>query len=427
MYILTEPDFPTYLYFGYVPDSTTKFSDLFDQWPRIEEDLRSAKESSPKLLVQEGVRLLRRVFKDTIAGTLQNHVLPLSGGLDSRAILCGLLESVDPYQIQTVTFGSPGAWDFEIGKQVACAAGVRRELLDLTAESWKWDTNKLVETAKQTERPVRVFAANVNRAIADRFGTKCVYWSGFMGNPLDGDHLFKEDSVSWEQAKEHFVVKNRFANSLNLTPLNFKPENCLPAAPFTDPSLVCYDDQIDFGIRQQCMVRHLILPPGYEYRTPFLHPEWVSFILSAPRRYRENRWLYKEILKTAYPRLFSLPIKINYGLPLDAPSYTVGARRAVLKAKTLGRRLFPTMPWGVDPHVNYIDFNQGLRERKDIKALVYENLQDLKKRNIIGWLDLDSIWNRHQRKQANHADALILLASLEINIKAAEAKNSTEQ
>jgi hypothetical protein len=430
MYILTESDVSTYLHFGYLPDSATKFSDLFDEWPRIEEGLRLTKESPPKLLMQEGVQLLKSVFKNVIADTSENHVLPLSGGLDSRAILCGLLENVNSHEIQAVTFGSRGTWDFEIGQQVARAAGVRCEPLDLTAESWKWDTNELVETAKQTARPVLIFGAFVNRAIALRFGTESVFWSGFMANALDGDHIvqkhIKEHSASWNEAKKHFIVLNRYANSVKLTPPNFEPENCLPAAPLADHTLVSYDDQIYFAVRDQCFLRHTVLPAGYEYRTPFLHPEWVRFTLGVPGRYRGvDRWLFKEILKTAYSQLFSLPIKPNFRLPPGEPMLynAVRARRAMLRVKSVGRRLFPTMPWGLDPMTNYIDFNEGLRERKDIKDLVYENLQDLKKRNIIDWLDVDLIWKRHQRKQANHADALILLASLEIHMKAGEAAN----
>ena len=66
---------------------------------------------------------------------------------------------------------------------------------------------------------------------------------------------------------------------------------------------------------------------------------------------------------------------------------------------------------------NYIDFDAGLREREDLRSLIKENLYDLNKRGIVDWLNIDRIWHRHQHKKANHADALIMLASLEINLK----------
>jgi len=179
-----------------------------------------------------------------------------------------------------------------------------------------------------------------------------------------------------------------------------------------------YDEQLDFGIRQECYVKPLVLLSGYEYCTPFLHPEWVHFMLSLPRAYRQSQLLYKEILTSAFPRLFSLPVKNNHGLPLGAPRWRRQIRRVRLYSRAAVSRLFPTLAYQVNPGVNYIDFDRGLRERADLKAVVYENIQDLKRRGIVDWIDIDSIWARHQARRANHADALTLLASLEINLKA---------
>jgi hypothetical protein len=411
-----------YLYYGYVP--------TYQGWPanilggifnRIEHENLSI-ELDITQLINRGTKALRTAFQDAIRGADEDYcfVLPLSGGLDSRAILAGLLENTDSRKIQAVTFGTPGTWDFEIGQQVARAAGVSCEPMDLTAENWKWRTEELVSTAVQIEAPVWVFDAHVNRAIAKRFGEEAVYWSGFMGDPLAGSHLYNEDSTTWEQAKSRFLVKNLYSTSTILTPPDFKPGNYLPSQPFSELGLLSYDEQLDFGIRQDCLIRHIVMPSGYNYRMPFLHPEWVGFILSVPRCYRKNKWLYKEILKAAYPKLFSLPTKTSYGLPLKSPKISVLARRAVLKANSIGRQLFPTKPWAVDPRLNYIDFDRGLRERGDLKTLVHENLHDLKRRGVVDWIDFDAIWQRHQQKQGNHSDALVILASLEINLKAYE-------
>ena len=37
---------------------------------------------------------------------------------------------------------------------------------------------------------------------------------------------------------------------------------------------------------------------------------------------------------------------------------------------------------------------------------------------IVDWIDISGIWKRHMDKQGNHADALLVLASLEIHMKA---------
>jgi len=143
-------------------------------------------------------------------------------------------------------------------------------------------------------------------------------------------------------------------------------------------------------------------------------------MVSTPRRYRVGQYLYKEILKTAYPKLFSLPVKNNLGLPLGAPKWRRRFRRLNSYYRAARGRLFPRIGYRVNPGLNYIDFARGLRDRNDLKNVVYENIQDLKRRGIVDWIDVETIWHRHQRLQSNHADALTLLASLEINLKARE-------
>lgn len=387
-------------------------------------------------LIKRGRDIFRQAFREAIAQADrgQTHVLPLSGGLDSRAILGGLLESLESRRIQAVTFGSPGTWDFEIGQQVARAAGVRCATIDLSSDGWAWDTAELVRTAQHIERPIGVFDAYVNRQVAERFGVGNVYWSGFMGDPLSGSHLPRRDSTTWDQAQRRFAEHNRFARSITLTPPGFEPEHCLPASPIgtgpgsesegtphgstTNGRGLSYDEQLDFAIRQQSLTRHIVLPQGYDYRTPFLHPGWADFIVSVPRRCRQGQYLYKEILKTAYPQLFSLPTKNNLGLPLEAPLWRKSDRILVLGIRGLARRLAPNFCYSLSPGLNYADFDRSLRRRQDLRMVIRENLRDLQKRGIIDWLDVEDIERRHQHGYGNYADALLLLTSLEVNLKA---------
>jgi hypothetical protein len=408
-----------FLHFGYLPEHSPNQLDFLGNWQEWDERKSFLSEQPPSVLIQEGAEILRKVFRETLAGDNSKcHVLPLSGGLDSRAILGGLLENLDKRQIQTVTYGSPGTYDYEIGQSVAKTIGVRSDSINLSAESWRWDAVEIMETALQTERPTWLFDTYVNHHIQRCYGAECVYWSGFMGDPLAGSHLLTQDSTTWEQAKSSFVQRNRFSRSFKLIPPGFIPENHLPISPWINSELLCYDEQVDFGIRQHCLIKHIVALSGYDCRTPFLHPEWTAFILNVPRRCREKEWLYKEILKIAYPRLFSLPTKTNVGLPLDAPLWQKALQTGVMRTKKVAKHIFPWINFGGNPSTNYIDFNRGLRERVDLKAVVYENIQALKKRGIVTWIDIDDIWQSHQHNKGNYADALMLLASLEMYIVA---------
>ena len=408
----------TFLHFGYLPSPDVRLPvwlvDRSDRQRRPGDADRVDLSS----WIAEGVGVLKRVFQDSVGGPAMAHVVPLSGGLDSRAILGGLLENLETREIRAVTFGSPGTWDYEIGRDVARAASVRWEAIDLSSEDWRWEIAPLVKTAKRLERPIGLFDTHVNHQVPERFGAGNVYWSGFMGDPLSGSHLPHRDSATWGEAQEHFVRGNRFCRSVDLLPPDFEPRRCLPPSPLSGGEDLCYDEQLDFAVRQQCLIRHIVFPKGYEYRTPFLHPAWVSFILSVPRRYREGQYLYEEILKAAYARLFALPAKNNLGLPLNAAPWRKGARLLGLGARGLARRIAPSLFCSISPGLNYIDFDRDIRRRPDLRATIGASLQDLRRRGLVDWINLESIWQRHQHGQGNHADALMLLASLEIHLKA---------
>ena len=417
---MTREKIFTFLHFGYLPDASLSDCVVLRNLNLTEWRNKKAIlcKKPLQMLIKEGVLTLKRAIQKSLHQSDRgNHIVLLSGGLDSRAILGELIEILDRKDIIAVTFGTPGTWDFEIPKLVARTAGVHHECIDLTSSQWKWDFEGMVKTAAKMETPTWLFDAYVFYQILQRFGKECVYWSGFMGEALAGAHLLKQDSPTWEQAKSSFVAHQRFSRSLELATSDFKAEDQLPITPWIDPEVLSYDDQLDFGIRQWCLIRPTLLPKGYDHRTPFLHPNWVEFIINVPRRYREKQYLYKEILKAAYPRLFSLPTT-NQGLPLDAPFRKRGLRLVERGFRAFCKRVFPRSRWGVSLAMKYIDFNRGLRERNDLKAIVFESIQSLKKRGIIDWIDIDDIWHRHHHKQGNYADALILLASLEMNIVA---------
>ncbi len=408
-----------FLHFGYLPDdSSDPLAFLGDSqgWSIQKRNLAG---KSLSFLVELGVERLKTAFSETmVGGNGRIHVLPLSGGLDSRAILGGLLENVGSHQIQTVTYGSPGAWDYELGRRVAQAAGVPHQAVDLTAVSWHWSAADILATAVQVAKPVWLIDTYINHHILKRYGAESSYWSGFMGDPLAGSHLLPEDSASWSEARRRFVTRNRYTRSVALTSSHYDPVAIMPGQPWLQPELLTYDEQLDFGLRQRCLIRHIITLPGYACRMPFLHSEWVAFMLGTPREYRAGQFLYKKILQAAYPHLFSLPTKTNKGLPLDAPSWRQQMQRIRLQARAGFRRLLPRSIRPARPNVNYIDFNGGLRRRADLKSFVHEHIQQLKGRDLVKWVDIDKLWRQHQQGGANYAPELLLLAYLDIYLSA---------
>jgi hypothetical protein len=117
-------DYEMYLYFGYLP----RFAEASLQWLGCDSDNDFGKGmDNESWWIEAGVKALKETMADEIASTDANaiHILPLSGGLDSRAILGGLLENLPKIQIVIATYGIPGAWDFEIAKTITRKYGLQ--------------------------------------------------------------------------------------------------------------------------------------------------------------------------------------------------------------------------------------------------------------------------------------------------------------
>ncbi len=401
-----------FLHFGYIPKFT---ENVYRQTWAAEQDIdkiNSYASLTESKLIDIGVSILKNSFSNISKG---NHIIPLSGGLDSRAILGGLIEAGLRNQITTVTFGTPGTLDFDIGVNIAKRMNIPFEAIDLTKIAVH--ENQLLETVEDIGECFWIFDAFYNRQVVKLFGSKSIYWSGFMGDPLAGSHFPKKAHKSWPDAVQHFIECGRFAKSINLSAPDVKLDSFLPNYPIVNNSPLCNDELLDFSIRQNFYIKKLVLIKSFNYQTPFLNNGWINFILNIPKKYRKNQYLYKKILMKAYPALFNLPVKENLGLPLTATYLKRYSLKMCYKAKVFWQKYLPKVPPGLSPLLNYIDFNRALRNRKDFKNLVYKNIQDLIKRRIIDWVDIDQIWTLHQEEKANHADALTLLTSLEIYLK----------
>ena len=153
---------------------------------------------------------------------------------------------------------------------------------------------------------------------------------------------------------------------------------------------------------------------GFDYKTPFLDSSWFNFILSVDNKYRKDTALYKKILLNSYPKLFNYPVSSHLGLTMNASSSEIFARKLSNKFKTEISKMYPFF---VNPKTNYLDFNEALRNKQDVKNTIYNCIMDLKFRKVVSWIEIDEIWKNHQNKSGDFADALIVLASLEIHLK----------
>ncbi|MFS0821479.1 asparagine synthase-related protein [Bacillus sp. 1P02SD] len=367
-------------------------------------------------LVEIGTNITKKAITDLFAKN-SNNVVPISGGFDSRAILAGLVECTDAKNIDTYTFGTPGTLDYEIGNFIAKKFGTNHYEIPLGEHVFTMD--ELIETSFRTDHQTVLFFTAPLTKMKAKYSNH-INWSGAFAGPPTGNVLLKNPSLTVEEAKTKFINhKYSHVKSLKLTNCEDEELHKLLAMDFINSEILTYDEQLHINFAQGKWIGPHLLMEGFNYQTPFMNQEWLNFMLSIENKYRIDQYLYKKILLRAYPIAFSYKTKSNYGCSLSTPQSIVYIKRAVDKFK---RSINKRRKYYTDPYTNYIDFNAGIRERKDLKKIIYENVMDLTNRKLVEWIDIESIWKNHINKNGNFADALLVLASLEIHLKAIESK-----
>lgn len=358
--------------------------------------------------LEELISIGGKLFLDSISNNFSRndkHLVPISGGLDSRAILAGLLKHTEAKNIYTYTFGTPKTLDYEIGSYIAKKLGTNHTSFDLTKHIYTQE--ELEDISKRVDFQTILFhhapVWKVDKEFKD-----FVHWSGFMGDPFAGSKLDISPSETIEIAKKKFINKNTYVSSLKL--VNSYNFNDLIECTYIDNKKLTIDEQIDFYNRQTKYIAPHVLMGGVDYKLPFMYQPWIDFILSVPNMVRKNQYLYKEILLYTFPKEFSYKTKTNKGLPLKASKYENFLNRVQDK-------LLRMSGFGINKGINYLDFNKQIREKIDLREIIRNNIIDLKSRNIIDWIDIEKILQDHLSKRGNYADALIVLASLEIHLK----------
>jgi hypothetical protein len=412
---MNDQNIASFLYFGYVPYVSQQLEQ--QPWARPAAEWRHSRFQTldEPALIDESVRAFKASFLEPGEGP---HVILLSGGLDSRAILAELLELGLRDQIIGVTYGTPGTQDYDLGQAIARKAGVRHEALDLKKVTISHEL--LDRTAREVGFWMWLWDALYNRYVCWQFGTQVTYWSGTLGGCFtDRERLPPTPHDTWEDALSWFATASLtlLSESEVLSPPGFNPVDVLPREPLLEPEALSYDEQLKYTFSGLGHALPLLLAEGYRFRAPFICPAWVQFNLNLARRHLEDKYLYRKMLPQAYPELFALPTKDRLGLPLGAPPWRYFVERARSAARVRARRLAPRLPWKTLPGVKYVDFDRALRTREDFRTVTYECIEALAQRGVVDWIDVRAMWDDHQRWRADHGLALTLLASLEVNLR----------
>lgn len=378
-----------------------------------ERRLRSSPDQNA--LLQEGSAIWQNVCQ-RVAETSPNPLLvPLSAGLDSRAILAGLRACNVP--VKAVTYGVPGAFDYELAPRVARAAGADIERIDL--HNTRFDRDTLLEIAAQPGPVSSVLDMYFNRMLADHCGSDYSYVNGYMGDELAGKNLGDDNAEDWGAACHIFAKRHRAARHDILTAPTADPVALLPSSPFVSSNLLSFEAQLYYSVRQQQLVRPIVCPPEHTVFTPFTDPEWVTFILGLPDALRRNRAFFVALFQHAYPDLFALPTTASGGLPLGASQERMRRyKRRLKRLRRLRLRLQRVIP-GVhvppaDRGWQYIDFSALLRSDQWLTGLFADSMDRLDRSGLVPWINASTLLEAHRSGKADHFKALNVLLNLDI-------------
>ena len=370
-------------------------------------------------LLNEGARLWKAVCSRCAEKAKKPLLLPLSAGLDSRAILAGLRANDIP--VHTMTYGVPGAFDYELAPQIASAAGASNERLDL--ETVRITREKLFDVAIRTHRPSLLLDMFFNHQVPERHGDRFSYINGFAGDALAGNNLRTAEGIHWQQAQQAFARWHQVSQTITLTDATMDPLSALPSQPLAEPNLLASIQQLDFAVRQQKMVRPIVCPPGVETITPFLDPEWCSFMLGLPMELRYDRAFFIDLFRRSFPTLFSMRSSASGGLKLGASDSAIRRYRKTLRRRRrLRTRLKQVFPWVRVPPANrgwqYLDFRTLLRGKGPLAQLFAESMAHLDEQAFVPWIDAQALLRSHRQCEADHFKALNVLFNLELLLAA---------
>lgn len=414
---LKTPDLAAILHYGYqLHPNERQLALPFDATvlDAIQGERRALRGLNEASLCDHGINLWKKVCGRLVASATGPLVLPLSAGLDSRAILAGVVDQ-GAVDIETVTYGVPGSFDYEIAPAIARAAGVantRINLHDVTV-----DLARLDAIALEPGRSSFFLDMYFTRQLFDRYGPGCIYLSGYLGDVLAGKNLRSEVSRTWDDARRLFSSANRYSRSVWLAPPGVQPEQLLPGEPFVDEALLGYDEQLDYAVRQECLMRPIVMRPDYNCIAPMLDPAWATFMLALDLHHRHGRSLFKKMFVKGFPELFRLPTTANGGLPLQASAPRVARYQRRLRHRRRWRQrmrwLLPslTLPLG-NPAWQYIDIRRALNDRADVSALLDRSVAQVQAKELLPWVDSEQLLREYRQGELGHSRALLVLVNL---------------
>lgn len=309
--------------YAYVAEPRWDILKLFDNADFAARKREFAALSRGALIEQIGATA-RLVFEEIFASARDDIIVPLSGGRDSRLILCMARELGMLDRVVTLTWGPRDGLDSTLAASVAALFGVRHERIDPREHAYTFATLRRAyeNGAHWTDLVLAHFNQKWKRYA--RHGSTAII--GYLGGPPVGVHYkLGEEGMDFAHAVQSFDRLNARSRSGPSMIGDVR-------ARLIAPSLVSYAEQLDLAYRQEGYLRRIVAGPDPRVRKPFAHAVWLQMAYALPPAHRAGSTLYSAYLMREFPDAFSIGVSGAYGLLCNAPVWARRAQRRMLMA-----------------------------------------------------------------------------------------------
>lgn len=360
-----------YLHFGYLPRP--------DVPPLINLETSAPAPNSAGPTAEAGVSILTSAVQRAASG-FDHVIIPISGGLDSRAILAIGVEI--GLKVDAFTVGTPGTDDFDFGTDVANFLGVQHVAHDVRKFNFSMSTlEALARDLNDWVSPIDIW---FNTAPLEDYNPSLPVVTGLYGDFVGGE--FSIGSKPSANTFSQFVADEALFRRPLRTELVNLLRNNLPAS---KSSALSEYEICRLIFMHTCTYRPNVFKLKRAYRNPFADEEWVAFMMSAGFDGRKKKSLYQDVLRTGWPSAFGRPTKNHRGANLFSSPFEKKSVAIKRRAANGLRKYVPATKKMLGPgrgH-NYADFLPLVQSNESFRRLVTDATRSLKDRDLALPLD----------------------------------------
>src|SRR5690625_1850602 len=222
-------------------------------------------------LIELGISIFMKAIQTRFSNN-EKHVIPLSGGLDSRAVLAALLEFTNASNIHTYTFGTPGTLDYDIGYQVADIIGTNH--ISLPLNNYRYSMDELIDISHRINHQTVLFH-HPPIWLLDELYKDYTFWSGFLGGELTDARFIEKEDSELKVVKRNFITDNKYQNEVFFT--NSADENIFDQLTHSYNEDLTNYEVIEYNNRQLKFIAPHLLIDGFNYQLPFMDQNVINF------------------------------------------------------------------------------------------------------------------------------------------------------